>query len=248
MLDPFITKLEHGAELTDADRLVLREGIERVQEIPADTVLVRDGERSASVKLVLDGLACRYKSIPQGRTQIMAFLVPGDFCDLHIAMLGAMDHGIRTLTRCKVVSISQTVIEAWTRHPRVNKALWWATLVDEAILRQWIVNLGARRADERIAHLLLELQHRLTTVGLATEKGFALPISQETLGECTGLSAVHVNRVLSRLRDAGIVAFQRHRVDISDMSRLVQIAGFDPDYLHLGDRQRHRSQTNPERR
>ena len=235
MLNPFIAKLRHGAELTGGDEILLHQGIEDVVDVEADGHLARDGERSGVVRLVLEGVACRYKATQDGRTQIMAFLLPGDFCDLHIAVLGAMDHDIKALTRCKVARISTTVVDAWTRHSRVNRALWWATLVDEAVLQQWVVNLGARRADQRIAHLFLELLHRLKTVGLATDKGFALPITQEELGECTGLSTVHVNRVLLRLRDAGLVTFQRHRVAFEDLARTTAMCGFDPAYLHLDD-------------
>ena len=234
MLDPFIAKLRHGADLTDADEALLRHGIERVEPISADEDLIHDGDRPGAVRLVLEGLACRYKTLRNGRSQILAFLVPGDFCDLHVSILDAMDHGIRTLTACKVANISKATIEVWRHHPRINRALWWATLIDEAIMRQWIVSLGARSAEERIAHLFLELLYRLKTVGLATDKGYALPITQTELGECTGLSSVHVNRVLNRLREAGLVSFHRHRVHIVDLQQLTALAGFDGSYLHLG--------------
>ena len=105
--------------------------------------------------------------------------------------------------------------------------------MDEAVLRQWVVNIGARQADTRVAHLLVELLFRLRMVGLATDKGYALPLSQEKLGECTGLSAVHVNRVITRLRKSGLVTFQRHRVAVEDLDGLCQMAGFDPGYLHI---------------
>ena len=205
-----------------------------MRTVEADVDLVREGAPTGEVRLVLDGIAFRYKVIPEGRRQIMAFLLPGDLCDLQIPILGAMDHGIRTLTRCKVASISQSVVDGWTERPRVIRALWWATLVDEAVMREWIVNLGARQADQRVAHLLVELLHRLRSVGLATDKGYALPLSQEKLGECTGLSAVHVNRVVMRLRKSGLVTFQRNRVAIEDLEALSAMAGFDPGYLHLG--------------
>ena len=233
MLDPFIAKLQHGADLSEADIAALRDGIGHVRVVEAETDLVREGAPTGEVRLILDGIAFRYKVVPEGRRPILAFLLPGDLCDLQIPILGAMDHGIRTLTRCKVASISQAVIDGWTERPRVIRALWWATLVDEAIMREWIVNLGARQADQRVAHLLIELLYRLQSVGLATDKGYALPLSQEKLGECTGLSAVHVNRVVMRLRKAGLVTFQHNRVAIEDLAELSFMAGFDAGYLHL---------------
>lgn len=233
VLEPFIAKLRHGAELTDVDEAALLAGVEHVRTVEAETDLVREGEPTGSLRLILDGIAYRHKGISTGRRQIMAFLVPGDLCDLQIPILGVMDHGIRTLTRCQVASISQAVVDGWTERPRVNRALWWATLVDEAIMREWIVNLGARHAEQRVAHLLVELLYRFRSVGLATRKGYALPLSQEKLGECTGLSAVHVSRVISRLRESGLVTFHRHRVAIDDLEALSAMAGFDPSYLHL---------------
>lgn len=233
MLESFITKLRHGAALTEEDEAVLRTGVEHVHTVEAERDLVREGAPTGQLRLVLDGIAFRYKTVPAGRRQIMAFLLPGDMCDLQIPILGVMDHGIRSLTRCRIASISQAKVDQWTERARVIRALWWATLVDEAVMREWIVNLGARPADQRVAHLLVELLHRLRSVGLATDKGYALPLSQEKLGECTGLSAVHVNRVLTRLREAGLVTFQRHRVAVDDLDALTAMAGFDPSYLHL---------------
>ena len=233
MLGPLIDKLRHGSELTASDEAVLRKGVEHVRSVQAEVDLVRDGAPTGSVRLITDGIAYRYKMIASGRRQITAFLLPGDLCDLQVPILGVMDHGIRTLTTCKVVSIAQAVVDGWIGNPRIARALWWATLVDEAILRQWVVSLGARHADARVAHLFLELLFRLKTVGLATDKGYALPLSQEKLGECTGLSSVHVNRVVTRLRKSGLVTFQRHRVAIEDLGGLCDLAGFDPAYLHL---------------
>ena len=233
ILETFIAKLRYGATLTDADEAALRSGVEHVRYVEAEQDLVREGAPPGQLRLVLDGIAFRYKTVPKGRRQILAFLLPGDLCDLQIPILGVMDHGIRTLTHCRVASISQTVVDDWTERPHVIRALWWATLVDEAIMREWIVNLGARPADQRVAHLLVELLHRLRSVGLATDKGYALPLSQEKLGECTGLSTVHVNRVLTRLRKAGLVTFQRGRVAIGNLDALTSMAGFDPGYLHL---------------
>lgn len=231
--NPFIAKLRNGAELTDSDEAALLSGITAIRTAEAEVDLVREGAPTGTVRLILDGIAYRYKSVPSGRRQIMAFLLPGDLCDLQIPILGVMDHGIRTLTRCEVAHISQPIVDGWTERPRVNRALLWSTLVDEAIMREWIVNLGARPADQRVAHLLLELLHRLKSVGLATDKGYALPLSQQMLGECSGLSAVHANRVVTRLRHAGFVNFQRHRVAITDVGALSAMAGFDPSYLHL---------------
>ena len=234
MENPFLRKLGHGADLKLDDHVTLMRGLGHVRTYPADSDIIVDGDKPDDVRLVMEGMACRSKTLPGGDRAIMALLLPGDFCDLHVAILGQMDHTISTLTPCRVVSIPKSTIEAWTEHhPRINRALWWATLVDEAVLRAWLINLGARRGPERIAHLICELQLRLETVGLATADGFLLPLTQLQLGEATGLSVVHVNRMLTELRTADLVTFKFGRVTIPDVKRLSAMAGFDPSYLHL---------------
>ena len=138
-----------------------------------------------------------------------------------------------------MASIPGHVVDGWTERAVDVGALWRAALVDEAVMRQWALNLGARPAEGRIAHLFVELLHRFRAVGLATDEGYALPLTQEQLAECAGLSTVHVNRVLNRLRMSGLVTLQRQRVAILDLPRLTALAGFDADYLHLSDARPH---------
>ena len=234
MANPFILKLEHGAELDDEDRRVLERAVAKVERIDADKDLTREGDKPAHVHVVLEGFAVRYKDLPDGGRQIMAFLVPGDMCDLHVHILGEMDHSIGTLTPCRLAYIPQRTVDELTgRHPRINRALWWATLVDESTLREWLVSMGRREAGQQTAHLFCELLCRLHTVGLASEDGFELPVTQDELGDTLGLSAVHVNRVLQQLRKDGLITLDGKRLTIHDVARLEAFAGFDPSYLHL---------------
>ena len=230
----FIKKLRHGAELTSEDEAILAGCLRHVQHVAADRDIVRDGDQPDDVRLVMEGVACRYKLLTNGNRSIMAVLIPGDFCDLQGAILGRMDHAICALTPCRIVRIPRSTIEEWTeRRPRINRALWWSALVDEGILRAWLANVGARWGVERIAHLFCELRVRMQTVGLVTEDGYSLPLTQQHLGDTVGLSIVHVNRVLRQLRECGAVSFKNGRVKIDDLEQLSLIAGFDPGYLHL---------------
>ena len=234
METPFLRRLRHGACLTPQDEATLTAGILDVREIQAGHDIIRDGDRPDEVRLVVEGVACRYKALMNGRRSIMALLVPGDVCDLHVAILGQMDHSLSALTACRVVSIRRHTIENWTeRHPRINRALWWATLVDEAVLRAWLANIGGRRAPERIGHLLCELHLRLQTVGLATVDAYDLPLTQSDIGDATGLSVVHVNRVLKQLRTEDLATVRDGRVTLLDAPRLAKMVGFDASYLHL---------------
>ena len=181
----------------------------------------------------MDGFACRYKLRANGSRQIMAYLVPGDFCDLHVFILREMDHTIATLSPCRVVDIPRERILELTERSALARALWWATLVDEATLREWLVNIGARSAEERIAHLLCELLLRLRVVGLADGAEYELPITQAELADTMGLSSVHVNRVLQRLRGDGLITLKGKQLVIPDPDRLIAFSGFTPNYLHL---------------
>jgi CRP-like cAMP-binding protein len=163
----------------------------------------------------------------------MAFLMPGDACDLHVNLLDQMDHGIQSLTHSLVATISKTEMQTLLReHPAVASAMYTAQLVDEGIMRAWIVSMGRRSSIERVAHLICELYLRARGIGLAKGEAFALPLSQLVLADALGMTAVHINRVLKELRLSGAMSMQRGTLTILDPQRLVQIAGFDDNYLH----------------
>jgi CRP-like cAMP-binding protein len=174
--------------------------------------------------------------LPDGSRQITAFLIPGDFCDLHVTILGAMDHSIGTITRSRVAFISRGRMEALMERPAIARAFWWATLVDEAVLRSWIVNVGRRGAYEAIGHLMCELYVRLRSVGLTSDHCYELPLTQEEIGDALGLTPVHVNRVLQRMRGEGLISLDRGALTIHDYRRLEKASGFNPNYLHIEQR------------
>ena len=226
-------KLEGWGEFSASDKEVLDKVIAQTCSVDPRQDLIREGEQPNNVRLILDGLACRYKLLRDGRRQIFAYLVPGDFCDLHTFVLKSMDHSIATVSRCEVVEIPrQTVLDLTENHPRIAQALMWVTLVDEGTLREWIVNIGQRSARESLAHLLCELLVRLEAVGLVQGGDYDLPLTQAELGDTLGLSVVHVNRVLKHLRTKGLVTVSERSVRIPDVKKLKDYAGFNPNYLH----------------
>ena len=233
MSNPLILKLERGASLSASERLALQELVSPSRLVEGGRDLITQGQRPSSVRLVMEGFACRYKMLPDGRRQIMALLLPGDFCDLNVAMLQEMDHSIGTLTPCRIVEIPADAIgNLIAKHDGVRLACAWATLVDEAILREWLVSMGQRSADRQMTHLFCELLVRLQTVGLATDTAFAFPLTQEELGSVLGLSGVHVNRTLQGLREQGLIVLKSGRLVIPDVAKLQSFAGFNPIYLH----------------
>jgi CRP-like cAMP-binding protein len=236
--NPLIAKLEKIAPLCADDRQALRELCRDVREVAAHRDIISEGDRPDHVLLVLEGWAARYKLLPNGARQITAFLIPGDFCDVHVTILREMDHGIVALTPATIAFIPPEAMEELPRHrPQLARALWWATLVDEAVLRAWIVNLGRRDAYQGVAHLICELHARMRNVGLVDDGSFRLPLTQEVLGDALGLTPVHINRVLQRLRAEGLITLRGRTLSIENPAALGKAAGFDPSYLHAKRRE-----------
>lgn len=234
--NPLIRKLRVFAELPEDDCRLLNGLILNQRVVPAGTDLIHEGDKPSDVYLILEGFACRYKTLPTGQRHIMAYLIPGDFCDLHVFVLREMDHSLAALSDCVVVDIPRPRILEMLERPAIARAMWVAALVDEATLREWLVNLGGREATERVAHLLCELLHRLRVVGLANGGSYDLPLTQRELADTMGMSDVHMNRVLQRLRQEGLITFKGGALSIADAEKLAAFSGFDPNYLHLQQR------------
>jgi len=236
-LSPLIRKMEGFVRLLDADRIVLEALGSSTEIVPAHTDLVREDERPRGILLVLEGMAFRYKMRANGSRQISAYLVPGDMGDLDVGLLDRMDHGICTFSACKVAWIKPEVLAGIREnHPEVARAIRMGTLVDEATLREWLMNVGCRVAIERLAHLFSELLLRLQVVGLTSGNSYTLPVSQGELADTTGMSNVHVNRSLMELRRRGLIQLSGKTLTILDVPALKALAEFKPNYLHLGER------------
>jgi len=229
-----VTKLEAFTRLSEDDRGALQIICRNVRRVDARRDLISEGEKPKYVHLMLEGWACRYKTLPDGKRQLISVFVPGDFCDMNVYILKEMDHSIGAITRLKVAQIDREQMDMLTsERPRITQALWWHELVAAAIQREWTVNIGQRSAYERLAHLFVEIYLRLKTVGLADPDGCEFPLTQTDLAEATGLTAVHVNRMLQELRSDGLIELGRRRLQIPDLRKLMQAAMFNPNYLHL---------------
>lgn len=233
---PFVRKLDALGPLHAADKVALAAIEVGAQHVPSGTDLIRDGDRAEGMVVVLEGYACRYKLRKNGTRQIIAYLVPGDVCDLGALGLDRMDHAIGTLSNCRVTRVGPDVVSDLRRRPAVAQALETAARVDEARLRVWLVNLGCRSAVERLAHLFCELFVRLRKVGLVNGNSYLLPVIQYDLADTTGITPVHVNRSLGALRRAGLIARKGKHLTILDLPRLMSVGEFDPGYLQAGKR------------
>lgn len=233
MLTNKFMKLRRRDRLPEVEQRALENAISEVREYDARRVLVRAGERLSNSTLLLSGIVCRSRELADGKRQLLAIHIAGDFIDLHGFLLKALEHDMVSMTPVKVALVPHPALKAITEtHPHLTRLLWFSTLVDAASHREWIAARGMP-AQGRIAHLFCELHCRLGLVGLADPQGFDLPITQIDLGDATGLTAVHVNRTLRRLREAGIVDFAAGRVNILDREALWNVAEFDPAYLYM---------------
>ena len=227
-------KLENYADLSADEKKALHDAAGPVRSFGPHENLLGEGEQPAGVCVVVAGFACRHKMLPDGRRQIIGFFLPGDMCDARVFILKRMDHTISTLSPSLISVLSrESVLDMTARYPRLTRAFWWNTLVEEAISREWLVNIGQRTALERIAHLFCEVYVRLKAVGLATPNGCELPVTQSELADATALSTVHVNRTLKELRRVGLASMSGKSLLIHDFPGLRALAMFDPNYLHL---------------
>ena len=235
MDSPLIMKMEQYMRFSDEDRRLLNDlTSNRQQEYGAREDIIREGEHSRDIHIVLSGLACRYKLLENGNRQIMAFLVPGDPCDAEIFILKEMDHSICTLAPSLIASVSGEVMrDLMLRRPGIALAFWWNTLQDEGILRERIIDEGRRDAYGRIAFLIYEMLLRMRAVGVIEDQSFDFPITQSDLADATGLTPVHVNRMLQRLREDGLIATEGKRWTVLNAAGLRKAAKFEASYLHL---------------
>ena len=237
---PLASKLEGFTRLSQDDLAALTRAMANVRVIDPRRDLTSEGDRPSYVHVVLEGWAAAYKTLPDGNRQIVAFFVPGDFCDTNVYVLKRMDHSIGAVTRLKVAMIGPDEMIALTAdRPRLAQALWWEGLVTAATQREWTLNLGQRSAYERLGHLLVELYLRLKAVGRAADGRCDFPLTQNDLADATGLTAVHVNRTLQELRKDGMIELERKQLRILDLERLMDVAMFNPNYLHLEREGRH---------
>ena len=232
-LTPQFERLGCAGAPSQEERVALASTVDTIRNMTArHTVVTAHRDLTESVFLI-EGFVSRQRELPDGRRQILAIHVPGDFVDLHGLLLKRLDHDVCALSSVRFALASHERLRAIAAEfPALTRKLWFVTTVDAAIHRQWIAMLS-RPAVERVAHFFCELHARLSVVGRITADGYALPLTQTDLADATALTPVHVNRTLRHLRERGLVNFRSGRVSIGDMAGLEKIARFDPDYLYL---------------
>jgi CRP-like cAMP-binding protein len=231
---PMLAKLKLWIELDEQDQAALLGLPYATKRLGAGQYIVRDGEVPTHSCLLLSGFAYRQKVTGEGGRQIMSIHMKGDVVDLQNSLLRRSDHNVQALTNIDVAFIPvQAVRTLAFDRPNVGKAMWYETLVDASIFREWTLNVGRRQARARTAHLLCEFAMRLEVAGLGTQLNYELPMTQEQLADALGLTPVHVNRTLKALEAEGLIERTRRSVIIRDWKALAAVGDFDPNYLHL---------------
>src|SRR5690348_10978192 len=235
-LEYLLRQLEAHSKLPKEDKELVRALPYRLRRLDPGSYLVREGDLPSHCSVLVSGYAYRQKVTGTGSRQILAVCIPGDAVDLQNMFLDVSDHSVQLLTQCKVADVPRDALqELVLARPAVGTAIIELTLIEASILREWVVNVGRRDARARIAHILCEFAVRLEARGLTTDHGFELPMTQEQLADATGLTSVHVNRVLKSLEAEGLISRKRRQIHYDDWRALQDAGDFSRRYLHISD-------------
>ncbi len=233
LLTGLVRKLELWGPLDQDDRQAILALPFTRKTLAAYDYIVREGDRPMQSCLLLSGYAFRQKVVAEGLRQILAVQIPGDMVDLENSLLRSADHSVQALTAAEVAFIPADALMALaSARPAICKVMWRDTLVESAIAREWIANVGRRKAFARIAHLLCEFALRLEKAGIASRDHYEFPMTQDHLADATGLTPVHVNRTLRAMDAEGYLVRKKRSILINDWARLAQAGDFRSDYLH----------------
>ncbi|WP_162244745.1 Crp/Fnr family transcriptional regulator [Aureimonas sp. Leaf454] len=234
-MNPLVAKLRTFVDLPPEDEAFLETVCRTRRAVAAGETIIRQTDDPDRVTLGFNGFLARYKTLPDGRTQIVGYMVPGDFSDLHAFTPKSLDDDVKAIDDGVVVDLDRRRLASLFERPAVAEGLFFSSQIDEATAREWILNVGRRSPHERVAHLLCELFLRLRIAGRAEEDACPLPMTPADLAETTGLSVVQVVRALSEFETDRIIRLEAGRLTIFDPVRLRSTAGFSARYLQIDD-------------
>lgn len=233
-LELLVRNLELRARLSPEDRDAILALPYTVRTLNHLAYTVREGDPPRECAVLLSGFAYRQKITGDGARQIIALHLPGDALDFQNLYLKVSDHSVQMLTRGDVATVQRAELQELAQaRPAVGHAILIKTLVEASIFREWVLNVGRRKARERMAHVLCELGSRMDALGMADEHGYELPMTQEELADTLGLTPVHVNRTLKLLEAEGLITRNRRSIAFPDWEKIREVADFNDRYLHL---------------
>lgn len=237
-LDLFVRRLERRVPLSDADREAVLALPYKMRNLEASTYLTREGDLPEHCAVLVNGYAYRQKLTGDGDRQIISLHIPGEALDLQHLFLDVADHSVQMLTRGDCAIVARKDIQTLARERSgVATAIMVDLLIDASIFREWVLNVGRRKASARMAHVLCEFATRLEAQGLGGPEGYTLPITQEQFADALGLTAVHVNRTLKVLEASGLISRNKRSITFPDWERLREVGDFNRRYLHMEPQQ-----------
>ena len=226
-----IARLQAVAGLTDDERAVLNALPHAIRKLADRESILTEGDAASNCVLLIGGFLYRQKIVGD-RRQILSLHVPGDIPDLMTLYLPTMDHDLISVGQSVVATVQHSAMRAmFNKQPSLIHTFWRETLIDAAIFRHWVGNLGALDAIRRVAQLFCELAIRLEFVGLLNKGSFVFPLTQADIGSACGLSTVHTNRTLQALRRRGLLEWRGELVTLPNREELEAFAEFDASYL-----------------
>ncbi|WP_292653665.1 Crp/Fnr family transcriptional regulator [Mesorhizobium sp.] len=195
------------------------------------SVICRQEDDNSEIFIVKSGWAILYHALPDGERQIIDTPLKGDVVGFR-GLNGPRLASLASITELAVYEISSKELDAAIlSEGRMGKKIARSLGRLNAILAEHLMDTGRRNAMRRTAHFLLELEERLSMVGLSAHGRYACPLAQHELADILGITAVHVNRTLRELRKADLVSFKSGHVEVINRKKLVEMAGFDGEYL-----------------
>jgi CRP-like cAMP-binding protein len=230
---PLLSRLSFYADLSERAEKKLRELPGTISQFQRKDDIITSGENLDTLLIVNHGWAIRYKSLEDGRRQVLNVLLPGDIFDLQVFVAAEADHSVQAVTEMECFAVQpEDFQKLLTDSPTLTLAFWWTQVQEEAFLREQIVRNGRQTARERIGNFLLELHRRLRIVHEGEVDCFRMPLSQTLIGDALGLTPIHTNRVLRQLEHEELIERGKGWIVFKDREKLAEICQFDPAYFH----------------
>ena len=221
-------------ELDGEDVAALHSIAGEVRDVARGEDVLSQGDRSTNSIVVIEGMLHCYSLSAQGKRQIHSFYIAGDAPCLETVHIDHMENSLGAIAASRIGVVAHAeLFRVMEERPNLQALIWRDTLIQAAVFRAWLMRNSLMLAHGQMAHFFCEMMTRARAAGLSEGERFALPITQEELADALGMAAVHVNRTLMMLRTGGLVEFRSGRLIVLDWDRLVEIAEFDPYYLHL---------------
>jgi CRP-like cAMP-binding protein len=229
---PLTQKLSQNVPLSGSELPLLRELQAGNRLFRRGQEIIVEGRRYRALFIVMEGVAVRYRVLRDGRRHVLNVVLPGDIAGVPGCFFENALYSVRTLTdlRASPVPLAR-IMSLFHTHPQLAAKLFWSFSCEAAVYAERLIAVGRRTALERVAHFLLELLTRLQAVGLADERSFRLPLTQELIADALGLSIPYVNQVLRQLRDDGLACVKDKLVVMKDVEALSALADFERHYL-----------------